>query len=205
MKTHVKNILTRVAILCALLAVVLGSPALAQFQPTPSVKSFRPTYQASVTGLVTAASATDFFTIQGSASKLVTVLNVECYGTASTAATADILMIKRSTANLTGTSTSPTAVPVDSNSGAATAVVKAYTVNPGTLGTAVGTLRAAKMALPLPATGAVLQRLQFLLGDGPFEQPVTLRGVAQTLALNGNAATLGTGAAVSCTVVWTES
>lgn len=189
----------------ALGLLVLSTPALAQFQPTPGAKAFRPTYQASIAGLVTAASATDFFTIQGSATKLVTVTSLECYGTATTAATADILLIKRSAANTTGTSTSPAGVPLDSNSAAATAVVKAYTANPGALGTAVGTIGSAKLGLPLPATGAAIQRLQFLLGEGPFVQPVVLRGVAQTLALNGNAATLGTGAQVNCSVTWTES
>lgn len=199
------TLLTKFLAFAALLGILADTPALAQFQPTPSAKAFRPTYQASVTGLVTAASATDFFTIQGSATKLVSVLNLECYGTATTAATADILVLKRSAANTTGTSTSPTGVPVDSGSPAATAVVKAYTVNPGALGAAVGTLRASKLALPVPATGAVLQRLQFLFGDGPFESGVILRGVAQTLSLNGNAATLGTGALMSCSVTWTES
>lgn len=199
MKHYMKTLLASAMLVASL------APALAQFQPTPSPKAFKPTYQASITGLVTAASATDFFTIQGSATKTVTVLNLECYGTASTAATADILVIKRSAANTTGTSTTPTGVPIDSASPAATALVKAYTVNPGALGTSVGTIRATKLALPLPATGAVLQRLQLLFGDGPGEQGVTLRGVAQTLALNGNAATLGTGAAISCSATWTES
>lgn len=186
-------------------SLALLAPALAQFQPTPSTKSFRPTYQATIVGLVTASPATDFLTINGSASKVVTVLNAECYGSAGTAGTADILLFRRSTANLTGTSTAPVAVSMDTGSPVATAAVRAYTVNPGTLGTTTGPFRSAKLALPVPATGAVLQRLQFLFGDGPGEQGVVLRGVAQTLALNGNAAALGAGAAISCSFTWTES
>jgi hypothetical protein len=192
----------------ALLTIAWTAAAMAQFMPTPAPKAFRPTYQASIVNLqVQIATTTDFFTIQGSATKLVTVTEMSCIGSVLTTATnPDVLIIKRSTANLTGTSTSPTGVPVDSSSAAATAVVKAYTVNPGTLGTAVGTIRAVKFPLPvLPTANLLLVRWQF--GDSPFEQPVTLRGVAQTLAISGNGVALG-GAnqvSMSCNVTWTES
>lgn len=194
---------SKTAVLASLLSVAMLVPALAQFQPPPSVSLTRPTYRAAIVGLVTAASATDFFTLTGSATKTVQVTRAECNGIASTAATPDVTALKRSTANLTGTSTSPTAVPLDSSSAAATAVARAYTVNPGTLGTLVGILNAAKVPLPLAATGADLARSNFANAVPPA-QPVTLRGVTQVFALNGNAATLGTAAALDCMIEWIE-
>lgn len=190
-----------------LLTNVLGpvlTPAQAQFAPTPSQSRTYSTYRASVVALAPAASATDFLTVSGSASKTVAVTRLECNGIATTAATPDVVVIRRSTANLTGTSTSPTATPLDSNNAAATAVVRAYTVNPGTLGTLVGALGAAKLPLPLAATGADLSRTQFVGTQFGPSQPVTLRGVAQSVGLNGNAATLGTGAVLDCTIEWLE-
>jgi hypothetical protein len=202
-----KALATR-AVAVAMLTMVMVASALAQFSPTPSAKAFRPTYQASIVNLqVQIATPTDIFTIQGSASKLVTVTEMSCSGTVATAAASpDLSFIKRSTANLTGTSTSPTGVPNDSNSAAATAVVKAYTVNPGTLGTAVGTIRSAKLPLPL-VTGGTMSILRVQFGDSPFEQPVILRGVAQTLAIGGGGVALGGANQVSldCNVTWTEN
>lgn len=194
----------KVLVTAALLTLGSLGAAMAQFQPTSNSALQRPTYRAAVVALATAASATDFITISGSATKTVQVTRLECNGIASTAATPDIVVLKRSTANTTGTSTSPTATPLDSASPAATAVVKAYTVNPGALGTLIGNIGAVKLPLPLAATGADLTRTAMLgIGVGPM-QPVTLRGAAQSVALNGNAATLGTGAALDCTAEWVE-
>jgi len=192
-------------VVAAVLTLAWVSAAMAQFQPTPSPKAFRPTYQATFVGLVTAASATDIVTIQGSATKIVSVTEFSCTGISTTVGTADLLLIKRSTANTTGTSTTATNVPNDSASPAATAVVKGYTANPGALGTAVGTLRSGKLALQLATTGLALTPLRWQFGDSPYEQPIVLRGVAQTLALNGNAATLAAGASLDCNVTWTEN
>lgn len=182
--------------------IMTGSASLGN-QFTSFLQSTRQTYTASVTALVTAASATDFLTITGSATNTVEVNRVECSGVATTAATPDIVGVKRSTADTLGTSTAPTAVPHDSNSAAATAVLAAYTANP-TLGTGVGNLKAEKLALPLAATGAAVQRLIWLFGQGYAEQPVILRGAAQQFAMNGNAATLGTAAQLDCSITWTE-
>lgn len=190
------------AFAAALLAVAV--PASAQFRPTPANPSESPTYRTSIVALVTAASATDFLTITGSATKTVVVKRIMCSGIGSTAGTADLQIVKRSTANTGGTSTTLTGVQLDSNDAAPTAVVRAYTVNPSALGTAVGSIGAAKIGLPLAATGATMQQLTFDTQTMPRTKPIVLRGVAQTLALNGNAATLAAGASLACTVEWTE-
>jgi hypothetical protein len=186
------------------LVTLFPAAALAQFIQPPNSTTLYPTYRAAITGLVTAASATDFFTIQGSATKTVYVTDMRCSGIGSTAGTPDIQVVKRSAANTTGTSTSPTVVPLDSQNAAGTAVVKAYTANPGALGAIVGVVDSYKLALPLAATGSEMQvgATDFL--QSRFTQPIILRGVAQTLALNGNAATLAAGASLNCSATWFE-
>jgi hypothetical protein len=90
------------------------------------------TYSAAKVGLVPAASATDIFTITGSASKIIRVTHIEITATttAATAAALDILLLKRNVANTGGTSTgSPTPVPHDINAPAVSATVLAYTAN----------------------------------------------------------------------------
>jgi hypothetical protein len=186
-----------------LASVIAAGAALAQFQPSPTNPNTYATYRAAITGLVTPASATDFFTIQGSASKTIYVTSMACSGIGSTAGTADIQVVKRSAANTTGTSTSPAVVPLDSAQSAGTAVVKAYTANPGALGAIVGVISSFKLALPLAATGGSMQIGDISVGTR-FTNPVALRGVAQTLALNGNAATLAAGANLDCEVEWIE-
>lgn len=188
------------------------TPAKAQFAPSAAGFQFRNTYRAAITGLVTAASATDFFTISGSASKVVAITQFDCSGIGSTAGTADLQVIKRSTLDLTGTSTTPTAVALTRLLGGAgtvitpvaTAIVRAYTVNPGTLGTLIGLVDSNKLNLPLAATGAAIVPLRFVFSDARNTQPILLVGVNDLVALNGNGATLAAGANLDCSVEWYE-
>lgn len=161
------------------------------------------TYAASITALASAASCTDLFTITGSSTKTVRVTRLEISGQATTAAAAQVILLVRSSANLTGTSTTPTVVPYDSNSAAGTAVVKAYTVNPGTLGSLVGNIKSAYVFLAAPATATVASEPLFLdFGVRP-SQAIVLRGTSQVLAINLNSATV-TGGAFDINIEWTE-
>lgn len=164
----------------------------------------RPSYSASITGLTVAASATDFFTLTGATGIVTRVTYVECSGIGSTAGTPDIVALKRSTANTGGTATQPTVVPLDSGSAAGASVVNAYTVNP-TTGTLVGNVRVSKLGLPLAATGANVQRLQWMFGNRPGTQEVILRAATSVFALNGAGATLAPGASLDCAIEWQES
>jgi hypothetical protein len=155
------------------------------------VDGFKASYAASVTGLVVAASATDIFTIIGSATKTVRITRLRISGIKTTAGAAvDIQLIKRSTADTGGTSTAPTIVPYDSANAAATAVVAAYTANP-TLGTAVGTLIVDSIFVPLATASGTA--MDYIFGNRP-SQAIVLRGVAQQLAVNLNGVTVGGGA-----------
>lgn len=176
----------------------------AVFNSTPSVSisgSTRKTYSASSHDLLVAALATDVFTITGSGTKTVHILYVEVSCTAASGTSTDYNLLMRSTANTLGTSTSQTAVPMDSNNAAATATVKAYTANP-TTGTLVGNIRAQRAVV----FSNVNQGVQQVIWDFGFPrnaQAVVLRGTSQVLAVNFNGSTIVTG---SCdiSVEWLE-
>ena len=160
--------------------------------------TMKSTYSASV-GFVPAASATDICTISGSATKNVRVRRVTLTGVGDAVQNRAIAFNKRSTANSGGTSTTPTVVPYDSAFSAGTAVVRAYTANP-TTGTLVGMVADPLVLFGNLTTGpATTYEAKF----GELGSPIVLRGVAQSLAVNLNGATVTT-PVVTCTIEWTE-
>jgi hypothetical protein len=161
----------------------------------------KPTYAAAFIGLVPAASPTDVLTITGSATKTVKITSLRV--TVSTTAGSGILfnanLVKRSTADSAGTSTTATNVPYDSNSAAATATVKGYTANP-TLGTAVGPVRAIRYA----ATPASVPNQEVFMEFGTRPaQTVVLRGTSEQLCLNFGGTSI-TGGIADISIEWTE-
>lgn len=147
-----------------------------------------------------AATATDIFTLTGSATKTVALTKIILSGVQTTSGMADISVIKRSTADTGGTSTAGSIGAHDSTDAAATATLLGYTANPGALGTAVATIRRVYVPVPAPASiGTVPVVLEF--GDNGKEG--ILRGVAQQIAVNLNGATL-TGGVISVTFQWIE-
>jgi hypothetical protein len=161
------------------------------------------TYSAASESLVVASTPTDVFTITGSATKTIRITQVEVSSTQTTAATTNLYLIKRSTANTGGTSTAPGSVPHDSNSPAASATVAQYTANPTGLGTTVGTIRSAKWTPATPGTagGSNTQLWQF--GNRPGAQAIVLRGTGQVLALNLGSTTQA-GNTYDISFEWTE-
>jgi len=160
---------------------------------------YKSTYVATATGVASASSCTDLFTIYGSSSKTVRVNRIIISGTQTTGGVQDILVIKRSTADSSGTSSTLTNVPLDSNNAAATATVKSYTANP-TTGTAVGTIVSRKVFVS--ATTATPEKLVLEFGKGLGQVPV-LRGTSEGLVVNLNGVTV-TGGSFSFEVEWTE-
>jgi hypothetical protein len=158
------------------------------------------TYSASITGLVVAAGATDFFSIAGSSTKTIRVTKIEIVGTATAAAVQDIKLIKRAALNDGGTFTTLTNIPHDSSDDVATAVVKAYTVDPTSLGASIGLVRSPKIflstAVTQPSTSIIL------FGDRAAKS-IVLRGAAQCLCLNYDGRT-NAGNAISLSVEWIE-
>lgn len=164
----------------------------------------RSTYSAIITALAPAASATDFFTLTGSATKTVRIQRAACSGISTAASVATVNALTRSTANTGGTATAPAASQHDSLAPAATATVAAYTANP-TTGTLVGSgLRSSKISLSTAASSAIgSDHLEWMFGIGVAEE-VLLRGVAQVFALNGAGASFAAGTSLNCSVQWTE-
>lgn len=162
------------------------------------------TYSAAISGLVSAASATDIFAITGSASKTIRILSVGVGGTTSAGSgiTVNMTLVKRSSADTAGTSTTLTNVPYDSANGAATAVVKAYTANP-TLGATVGSVLADRLSLPTAGAGGQGGNAAvYNFGNRPG-QSVVLRGAAEQLCINLGGATI-TGPSLTAFIEWTE-
>lgn len=150
---------------------------------------------------------TDMATITGSASKIVRVHAVYFSSTQTSYGTNNIYLVKRSTANSGGTSSSITAVPLDSTSAAATATVLSYTVNP-TTGSLVGNINMKRVASPVITTTGMSADIgvDLMPSHRGFEltQPVVLRGTSEVLAVNFAGAALPAGLTVSVTFLFTE-
>lgn len=183
-------------------------PSLVASMPIDSVKW---TYSASKNGIVPGTSATDIFTITGSASKIIRVLYVEIWATstAATAAAIDVLLIKRNVADTGGTTTgSPTPTPHDINAPAVSATVLIYTSTPPTATGAQGTaIRSAKL-IPALATYTATDfpvpvPLIWYFGNRPG-QGIVLRGIADVLAVNLNGVTPPAGPLFNISMEWTE-
>lgn len=159
------------------------------------------TYSASVISLLLSAATTDFFTLTGSGTKTIriTQMAVDFTGGGNLVA---VQVVKRSTANTGGTSTTPAAVPHDSSDAAGSATVRAYTVNPTVLGSLVGTIRADRVDSPLLTSTTAPAETVYSFGVRP-SKAVVLRGTGEVLAFNLNGATLS-GANVSIYIEWTE-
>ncbi len=111
-------------------------------------------------------------------------------------------MLKRSSAN-SGSSTSITIVPADSNNVAATASAVYYTANPS-LGTSLGDILTP--VLIVPSTTAAVGAVNFFnLYDSKNEvQPITLRNANESIALNFGRAALPAGLKVQLQVTFAE-
>lgn len=165
------------------------------------------TYKYSSLGNTPAATPTDIFTVTGTAAKTVKVTKIVISGLATTAGQLNPLIIRRSSADLTGTSTAPALLPRDSVNSttagtAATATLALYTANPGTLGTTVGTLDSCRLFLQT-ATGGSPDVCVFSYGTND-DQLTVLRGTTDILAVNFAGAALPTGAIVDIDVEVTE-
>ncbi len=163
------------------------------------------TYAAATAIFTPASSCTDAFIIGGSATKVIRILRLLFSGVCTTAqniSTVSVLM--RSTANSGGTPVVATAVPLDSQSPAATALVQSYTANP-TVGTVLADIWRPRIFIPAAATATYstpLFDLDFTAmcnGQGPI-----LRGLDQQLAINLNATVPSGFAELSASVIWTE-
>lgn len=173
--------------------------------------SSKQTYAATSDATTLATSATDFFTLYGSSSKTVKVLKISAYNysTGGNWIPLDkIRLIKRSSTASGGTSTTLTAVPLDSQNAAATATAKIYTANP-TVGSAVGTICIRRAISLIQSAYLQPDNMQGRNAD-VFDyqligQPIVLRGASEGIALNLDGVTQqGTSPSMLVNVIWTE-
>jgi hypothetical protein len=181
--------------------VTIASDQTINVTTTPSSSS--QTYCASVSGFVCPAAATDVFTIQGSATKTISITRIIISGTTSAGSGASISMsiLKRSTANTGGTSITLTNVKLDTNNANATAVVKNYTANATVLGTLVGNLISERMTIN--TAGALNDNTVYDFGNRT-NQPIVLRGINEFVCINFGSATI-TNPIISISIEFTES
>jgi len=177
----------------------LGPVNLTPIPPSATVGA--PSYTIAPLPFTPGATPQDVCTLTGSATKTVIVSGAIITTTQTTAGLNAWSLLKRSTANTGGTSVTAPGIPVDSLSPAATAVARAYTVNP-TAGTLVGRYSVRHVASPAPGAvgvGAAVQQVAFAtLGA------IVLRGTGEVLAWNLNGVALPTGLSVSCSFDWSE-
>ena len=147
------------------------------------------------------AAPTDVCSIQGSATKVIKVRRIIFTGIAGASAVTEyVSIVKRSTANTLGAGLQMAQVPYDSANAAGTsALVEAWTGAP-TLGTLVGVLTDIPVGFANSGTG-IAPATTFTFGQ--LGQPIVLRGVAQSVAVNMLGQGGGTGT-LTCTIEWTE-
>lgn len=165
------------------------------------------TYHAGVVGFTPAASATDFVTLVGSATSVVRVKSLECTGTSTANGSTGVRVVRRTTADTGGTAVAMPVFQSDTTDPTASAVASYWTANAATLGTLVANsmFRAGILSTVNPSTVTVesTPMLSWNFG-GNNDKEIVLRGVAQVLALNANATSFASGAALTCDLEWTE-
>ena len=149
------------------------------------------------------ASATDVVVLTGSATKTVKVTQVCVGGDATAAAVYDVYLYKHTIANTGGTATNPAAVKHDSLDVAATATLSLYTANP-TIDTTKALLRGGHAVLVNGTTPAWANPPTCWQFGSNMEEKLTLRGVAQELAISHGGGTVPSGASMYYTITWTE-
>ena len=198
------------------LAAIFASPVAAQVNVVPQVGVIsgivnKASYRAVSVGLVPAASATDFFCIAGSATKTVKVTGIRLQGVAGTLTSVPIVLIRRASVATGGTAASTIANPantiskVDTTNAAASATLIAYTANPTITDASPTYLGSAYLTVPTVAAGTSTPLTEFIFGANlpQFTQQATLRGVAEQICLNMQAATITAGV-LNIVVFWTE-
>lgn len=159
------------------------------------------------------ATPTDLVIIEGSATKAVRLISLVIGTTNTAAGSQEFRLIKRSTADTTGTFVSAgTPVPLDSNNAASTVNrVGHFTANPGALGTATGTINVVRVASPaaIPASFAGVRECADVemfpwFTNAHLDQVGVLRGVAQCWAINFNGVALVAGQTHTYRIIWIE-
>lgn len=201
----------------ALLAgLLLATPAAAQVNVVPQVGQINsiirnPTYTASAVGLVPAASATDIFCLNSSATKFISVRRITIGGTAGTAITTPFLVNRNASRDTSGTAATglalPVPVPNDPSDPAATATLTAYTANPTVNDAAPSLLESMLTDLPVTtaAGGAIETTRTYGTSIDMFAKGLNMaKSSAQQICINLNGVSVSSGV-LSINIEWQET
>lgn len=172
------------------------------FVPLADNEGLRASYGVYSSNIVPPANPTDFFTIRGSATKLIRVKQFYISGTAAAATNIIIQLVRRSTQNTGGTFVPLTPIRHDQSDDAVTAAVGYYSANPTGLGTAIGTVHGGRLNLAPAANGAI-DRLMFDYG-WRNDKALVLDGVNDVLSLNFNGVAWPAGGAIDIDMMFLE-
>jgi hypothetical protein len=175
--------------------ITAPNPANASAVPLNDTTGVEPSYSAAASFSATTGV---MFAVCGSATKVVELRSLLLGGTATTAGSQIINLVKTSTAPGAGTAITPTAM--DTLSATATATAQYYTSAPAA-GTAIGPIDIFQMGFPV-ATSLGIQ-LPSLLVPAAGRQPIVLRGTGQCIEVQTNSSAL-TGELMQVTITWTE-
>ena len=171
-----------------------------------SSDGYKATYRYASIGNTPAATPTDLFTINGSATKTVRVKSIKLNGVATAAGNMPVALIRRSTADTGGTVTNPTPIKHDTlNDANATASLGLYTANPAALGTVIGTngiIAAQRLFFAVTATGQPFPTVFDFATR--MDKALILRGAADQLAVNLQGAAVPAGGVVDIEIEWEE-
>lgn len=161
------------------------------------------TYAVSASPVTPVASASDIFTITGSATKTVVIKRITISGAATLQGSYIIALVKRTAADTGGTSAAQILVPLDSNDVAATTTVLSYSANPVTA-SALATLQTTILPLGVVSGGATTNApliLDFSIGN---IKAIYLHGTSQVLAINGQQITAPSGTILNINAIVEE-
>lgn len=174
-----------------------------------SLDSTRPTYRASASFTPFGTADLTLLSIQGSATKTIRITRILMTGS-STALGSTLFGLQRtSTIGAGGTAVSPTVAKLDTNSAAATAVVKHFTTAAQSQGTAVGGLLSSFQLFTTTVTTPTVAwaEAQTIFPEKGYVagQAIVLRGTADFLEVqNLNGGNVKAGSILQYMVEWVE-
>lgn len=187
-------------LMTAFLDMSIGAPSGQQYA---NIEGQKASFSAAVNAHAPAATPTDWFTLQGSATKTIRITRIKIRARA-TAANQYRISVKKYSVFLTGgTPAAVTAVAHDSGDSAATAAVQTWAGGLPTPGTLVGAIE--DESVPMSVLGTPVF-------DGPVlydyavrpSRAIVLRGIAQYVALNSAGVALPAGSVFDVKFEWTE-
>lgn len=172
-------------------------------QGIANVEGIKASYSAAVNAHAPAATPTDWFTILGSATKIIRITRIRIALRSTAAAQYRVSVLKYSTAYTAGTPASVPMLPHDPNDAAASALVQTWNGGLPTVGTPIAKVEDDSILSGVLGTPVFQPQVVYDYGIRNAKE-IVLRGVAQYLALNSAAVALPGGLVADVKVEWTE-